>query len=121
VRVLMDEAVLHRQVGGQKVMSAQLDKIRDVTAAEKVIVQIVPLRSGRQTSSDSNITLFEFDDVRASAIVHVEGLISAQFMDRRKSVDRYREVLDNLRDVALSPRESQLLITEIKGAHDLES
>jgi transcriptional regulator with XRE-family HTH domain len=121
VRVLMDEAVLHRQVGGRKVMSAQLGKIRDIAASEKVIVQIVPFSSGAQASSDSNMTLFEFDDASVPAIVHVEGLISAQFMDRRESVDRYREVLDNLRDAALSPRESQVLITEIKDAHDRDS
>ena len=121
VRVLMDEGVLHRQVGGPKVMSAQLEKIRDVAASEKVIVQIVPFSSGAQASSDSNMTLFEFDDASVPAIVHVEGLISAQFMDRRESVDRYREVLDNLRDAALSPRESQVLITEIKDAHDRDS
>jgi hypothetical protein len=67
------------------------------------------------------MTLFEFGDVARPPIVHIEGLISAQFMDRQESVDRYREVLDNLRDAALSPRESQVLITEIKDAHDREA
>jgi transcriptional regulator with XRE-family HTH domain len=121
VRVLMDEAVLHRQVGGPKVMSAQLEKIHAVVASEKVIVQIVPFSSGAQASSDSNMTLFEFGDVSVPDIVHVEGLISAQFLDRRESVERYREVLDNLRDAALSPKESQVLITEIKDAHVREA
>jgi transcriptional regulator with XRE-family HTH domain len=121
VRVLMDEAVLHRQVGGPKVMSAQLEKIHAVVASEKVIVQIVPFSSGAQASSDSNMTLFEFGDVSVPDIVHVEGLISAQFQDRRESVERYREVLDNLRDAALSPKESQVLITEIKDAHVREA
>jgi transcriptional regulator with XRE-family HTH domain len=118
VRVLLDEAVLHRQVGGPKVMSAQLGKIRDIAASEKVIVQIVPFTSGAQSSSDSNMTLFEFADESVPSIVHIEGLTSAQYMDRRESVERFREMLDNLRDAALSPRESQVLITEIKDAHE---
>jgi hypothetical protein len=67
------------------------------------------------------MTLFEFGDVSVPDIVHVEGLISAQFLDRRESVERYREVLDNLRDAALSPKESQVLITEIKDAHVREA
>jgi transcriptional regulator with XRE-family HTH domain len=120
VRVLMDEAVLRRRVGGPKVMGVQLAKISDIAASEKVIVQIVPFSSGAQTS-DSNMTLFEFDDASVSPVVHVEGLLGAQFMHRRESVDRYREVLDNLRDAALSPRESQVLITEIKDAHVREA
>lgn len=118
VRVLLDEAVLHRQVGGPKVMSAQLGKMRDIAASEKVVVQIVPFSSGAQVSSDSNMTLFDFGDASVSPIVHIEGLVSAQFMDRPESIERFREMLDNLRDAALSPRESQVLITEIKDAHE---
>lgn len=121
VRALMDEAVLHRQVGGRKVISAQLGKMRDMAAAEKVIVQIVPFSSGAQASSDSNMTLFEFSDSSVPTILHIEGLISAQYLDRKPEVDRYREVLDQLRDAALSPRESQILITEIKDAHDRDA
>ena len=121
VRAIMDEAVLHRQVGGRKVISAQLGKIRDMAAAEKVVVQIVPFSSGAQASSDSNMTLFEFSDSPVPTILHIEGLISAQYLDQKSAVDRYREVLDQLRDVALSPRESLILITKIKDAHDSDA
>lgn len=118
VRVLMDEAVLHREVGGRKVMGAQLGRILDVAASEKVVVQIIPFSSGTQVSSDSNMTLFEFSDISMPAILHIEGLISAQYLDRAPAIDRYREALDQLRDAALPPRESQVLITKIKDAHD---
>lgn len=118
VRMLMDEAALHRPVGGSQVMAAQLSKILDITAEEKVVVQIVPFSSGAQVSSDSNFTLFEFSDSSVPSIVHIEGLLSAQYLDQQAAVDRYREVLDHLRDAALSPRDSQVLITKIKDAHE---
>ncbi len=118
VRALLDEAVLRRQVVGPKAMGAQLGKIQDIAASEKIIVQIVPYTSGAHASSDSNMTLFEFGDASVPGIVHVEGLIGGQYIDRPESVERFREMLDNLRDAALSPRESQVLITEIKDAHE---
>jgi transcriptional regulator with XRE-family HTH domain len=121
VRVLMDEAVLHRQTGGRKVMGAQLSKMLDFITKEKVIVQIVPFSSGAPASSDSNFTLFEFSDSSVPSILHVEGLISAQYLDRETAVDRYREVLDHLRDAALPPRGSQDLITEIRDAHERDA
>jgi transcriptional regulator with XRE-family HTH domain len=115
---LIDDQVLKERVEARMRRQELLER---VVASEKVIVQIVPFSSGAQASSDSNMTLFEFGDVSVPDIVHVEGLISAQFLDRRESVERYREVLDNLRDAALSPKESQVLITEIKDAHVREA
>ena len=118
VRVLMDEGVLQRPVGGSRAMAAQLSKILDIMAKEKAVVQIVPFNSGAQVSSDSNFTLFEFSDSSVPSIVHIEGLLSAQYLEQPAAVDRYREVLDNLRDLALSPRDSQVLITKIKDGHE---
>jgi transcriptional regulator with XRE-family HTH domain len=117
LRVLLDEAVLRRRTGGPAVMATQLTKILDVTASDKAIVQVIPFSSYDPASSESNFTLFEFGDSNLSTIVHIEGLLSSLILDKSTIVDRYREVMDHLRDAALSPRDSQVLITEIRGAH----
>jgi transcriptional regulator with XRE-family HTH domain len=114
LRVLLDEAVLRRQVGGPEVITGQLTKLLDVTAKEKAIVQIVPFSSGTQTGSESNFTLFEFGESSLSSVLHIETLLSSLIYDRPATVERYKELLDNLRDAALSPRASQTLITEIR-------
>lgn len=121
LRVLMDEAALHHQVGGHAAMAAQLTKILDAIAEEKAIVQIVPFSAGAPASSDSNFTLFEFGDSPLSSILAVESLLSSLILDRPAVVGRYREVLDNLRDAALSPRDSQSLITAIRDEHQCSS
>jgi transcriptional regulator with XRE-family HTH domain len=115
--VFLDEAALRRTTGGHAVMAAQLAKILDVTAAEEAVVQVVPFSSEVTASSDSNFTLFEFTDPSLSSIVHIESLLTSLILDRAAIVDRYREVLDLIRDAALSPRESQVLIAEIRDAH----
>jgi transcriptional regulator with XRE-family HTH domain len=117
LEVLLDEAVLRRQVGGPEITAGQLNKIIDATMKEKAVVQIVPFYSAGHPGTESNLTLFEFGDSALSSIVHIETLLSSLTYDRPATIERYREVLDNLREVALSPRDSQGLITLIRDEH----
>jgi transcriptional regulator with XRE-family HTH domain len=116
VRVLMDEAVLRRQVGGPAVMAGQLDKIVEA-AGGHITTQVIPFNSGSLASSDSNFTLFEFEEPPMPRVVHVEGLTGYLYLEKAADIERYRESLDHLRDAALSPRDSLVLITEIRDAH----
>ncbi|MEP7022707.1 MAG: helix-turn-helix transcriptional regulator [Actinomycetota bacterium] len=115
VRVLLDESVLRRQVGGHETMTAQLDKILQIVSQEKATIQVVPFSAGAQASTESNFTLFDYAVL--PSILHVEGLLGDHIRDQPAVVERYSEVLDHLRDTALSPRDSQVLITEIRDAH----
>jgi transcriptional regulator with XRE-family HTH domain len=111
-RVLLDEAVLHRQVGGSYVMAAQLDKVLK-SARDKAIVQVIPFSAGAVAAQDSNFILFEFDD--GSSTVFVEGLAGNNYHERKADVTRYRENIDNLRDSALSPKDSAEYIERIRN------
>jgi transcriptional regulator with XRE-family HTH domain len=115
-RVLLDEAVLHRRVGGSAIMAAQLDKVLELEMDGKATVQVIPFDVGAYASQDSNFVLFDFDDPTLS-LVFVEGLISHQYQERRPDMDRYREAIESLRDSALSPRDSVLRIAEMQRAY----
>ena len=121
-RALLDEAVLHRQVGGPvdgpAIMRAQLDKILQSAADSKATIQIIPFEVGEYGSADSNFDLLEFRaDSRQSPIVFVEGLFSNLYQERQAEIDRYREALEYVRDTALSPRDSTSLIAEIRAKY----
>ncbi len=117
-RALLDEAVLHRQVGGPAVMHAQIDKILKYAAEEKVTVQVIPFNVGAHASTDSNFVLLEFEENSPQRpVVFVEGLFHNRYQERRVEIDRYREALEYLRDAALSPRDSISLITGIGSQH----
>ncbi len=115
-RVLLDEAALHRPVGGAAVMAAQLGKILEMERDGKATVQVIPFDVGAHASQDSNFVLLDFDDPTLS-FVFVEGLISHQYQERRPDLDRYREAIESLRDSALSPRDSVLRIAEMQRAY----
>jgi Domain of unknown function (DUF5753) len=113
-RALLDEAVLHRQVGGSAVMYAQLEKILKCATEEKGGRPGHSVRRWRTSSTDSNFVLLEFGDgLMQGPVVYVEGLFSNRYQERKAEIDRYCEALEYLRDAALSPRDSISLIAEI--------
>ena len=117
-RVLLDEAVLRRPVGGAAVMAAQLDKVIDAERRGRVVVQVVPFDAGAHAAQDSNFILFEFEEnTNQSSVVFVEGLTGNQYFEKAREIERYREAVDYLRDAALSPPRSIQLIAEIKNTY----
>jgi Domain of unknown function (DUF5753) len=115
-RVLIDEGVFHRPTGGAGVMVGQIDKILDFIEADKVIAQVVPFDVGVIAAQDSNFILLEFDD--RAPTVFVERLQDGQILDDEPSVRRYREAIDNLRDSALTTRETNARFTQLRKTYD---
>ena len=113
-RALIDEAMLHRQVGGPSVMKAQLEKMLSVMREDRAAVQVIPYEVGAYGAIDSNFHYLEFSDTMLPDLVFVEGLASHLYLDRSEDLERYREALDYLRDEALNPRDSAKKIEEIR-------
>lgn len=109
-RVILDEAVLHRPIGGKAIMAAQLSKLIDNINSEKVTVQIVPFDAGAHAAADGYFNLLEFDRPDLQPVVFLEGLTGIHYLERKDEIARYREAIEYLRDSALSPRDSQALI-----------
>jgi transcriptional regulator with XRE-family HTH domain len=115
-RVLLDEAVLHRQVGGPAVMKKQLQHVLDIAEAGQATVQVIPFEVGAHASMESNFDFLEFDDSPLRAIVYVEGLASQLYQERPAEVDRYREAIEYLRDDASGPRDSLQIVSQVMNA-----
>jgi transcriptional regulator with XRE-family HTH domain len=116
-RLLLDEAALRRPVGGPALMAAQIEKILELSAAEKVRAQIVPFSVGAYSVADVAFTLLEFGEPVLPPVVFVEGLAANQYYERPADVARYRESIENIRDSALSPRDTDQLLLEIKKTY----
>jgi transcriptional regulator with XRE-family HTH domain len=117
-RVLIDEAVLRRPVGGPEIMAAQLDKILQTEQAGRVTVQVVPFDVGAHAAQDSNFILFEFGlSTDLGPVVFVEGLTGNHYLEKPEQIERYREALEYLRDSALGPRDSIRLVAELQKAY----
>jgi uncharacterized protein DUF5753 len=110
--VVLDEAALHRLVGGRQVMVGQLAKILDISALPNVKVQILPFELGAHPALESNFTILELPEP-APGVVFVEGMIGSTYLDRPEDLKRYRNVFNELQSMALSPQDTSDLITKL--------
>jgi len=111
---LLDEAVLHRTVGGPRVMGAQLDRIIELARLPNVTVQIIPFSIGAHPAMESTFNILEFTGEMMTSVVYIEGLGGFVYLDRPQDIARYSQVFDHLRTIALTPRESSELMLRIR-------
>lgn len=114
--VIIDEAVLHRLVGGLQVMQDQLGHLIDVSEGSSVIIQVVPYSVGAHPAMESTFSILDFGEPVPS-VVYVEGLVGFLYLERPQDIARYDQVFDRLRHIALNPQESIELIAEVNAAH----
>jgi hypothetical protein len=98
-------------------MSAQIEKVLELAENPSVTIQFIPFDSGAYSIADIMFTILDFDQPAMPPLVFVEGLISHQYYDRADDVARFRETLENIRDSALSPRDSVQRLVDIRKAY----
>ena len=114
--VVLDEAVLHRMVGGRQVMSAQLDRLIEVTDLPNVTMQIIPYEAGAHPAMDSTFSMLDFDG-SVPSVVYVEGLVGWIYVDSPQDLARYQQVFECLCAMALTPQASVELVARVGAQH----
>ncbi|WP_069161824.1 helix-turn-helix domain-containing protein [Nocardia altamirensis] len=110
--VVMDEAAIRRHVGGAAVMRGQLDRLLQETKRKNVILQILPFEAGAHPGMAGPFTLLDFHDPADPELVYVEGIAGDELIEGHPEIRRFGVIFDQLRAMALSPRDSAELITE---------
>ncbi|WP_371652723.1 MULTISPECIES: Scr1 family TA system antitoxin-like transcriptional regulator [unclassified Streptomyces] len=109
--VVLDEAVLHREVGGKKVMRKQLTHLLNVCDRPWTYLQVLPFSVGEHPATLGSFTLLRFDD--DPDLFYSESYDSAH-MTANPPVIRERSVsYARLQATALSPEDSAALIARV--------
>jgi transcriptional regulator with XRE-family HTH domain len=116
VEVFLDQAVLQRPIGGAQVMRKQLDSILAAARLPNVRVQILPYEVGSHPALESNFIILAFDG-EAPTVVYVEGLVGGLYLERPPEIERYLQVSEILRGLALSPKDSALLLENARDTY----
>jgi transcriptional regulator with XRE-family HTH domain len=118
--VVLDESVLHRQVGGTGVMCEQLSRIIDAGSRTHTTIQILPYTVGAHPAMESDFTILEFTKVAPNVptVVYVEGLAGQIYLDRLQDANRYLQVFAYLRKIALNSKDSLDLLKKLRRAYE---
>ncbi|WP_405165874.1 helix-turn-helix domain-containing protein [Nocardia sp. NBC_01499] len=110
--VVMDEAAIRRTVGGPVVMHGQLDRLLQETKRKNVILQILPFDAGAHPGMAGSFTLLDFHDPADPELVYVEGIAGDELIEGHPEIRRFGVIFDQLRAMALSPRDSAEMIMD---------
>jgi transcriptional regulator with XRE-family HTH domain len=113
LHVILDEAVLHRAIGGQTVMLRQLDHILELAAPPNILIQVLSYGAGAHPGLDSPFSILGFADSLLSDVVYVEGLVGHLYLERKADVERYKKAFNDLSAIALDSNSSLQLIREV--------
>ncbi|MFJ4911560.1 helix-turn-helix transcriptional regulator [Streptomyces sp. NPDC088726] len=108
---VLDEAVLHRPIGGHEVMRAQLQRLLDFSTNRWMRIQVLPFAAGEHASLDGSFTTMRFDD--DPDIIYTEDLISGHMTASPDTVREGSLRYAHLQAAALSVEESAALIARV--------
>lgn len=110
---IIDESVLHREVGSKDVMRAQCERLLDVGQWPHVAIQVVPDANGAACAygKDFMILTFNGSGKRPRApMAYLEDMRTARYLREQDEVGAYSMTFDYLRSNALDDLRSADLI-----------
>ena len=110
---ILDEAVLHRQVGGPGVMREQLNHLVEQAQLASVTLQVLPHTAGAHSGLDGAFDILGFEEPGDPDVVHIEHFTSQLYLERPDEVRRYSQSFDLLRATALGVDDSVAFVAEL--------
>lgn len=110
---IVDEAALHRPVGGYEVMHAQLKRLVEAAELPPVTLQVLPYEVGGHPGMAGAFVILQFDDAAASNVVYIESQAGDLFLESETDLSRFSAIFEHLRALALPPEASVSLINRI--------
>lgn len=109
---VIDEAVLHRPVGGRDVMRAQIERLLEVAAWPRVTLQVIPFSAGAHAGMEGPFLILSFPEPGDSDVVYVENTTSGSYLEEPADIVRYTLTFDHLRAAALGPDDTLTMMSE---------
>jgi transcriptional regulator with XRE-family HTH domain len=110
MRVLLDDTVLRRPVGGPAVMAAQRRRLLADADRPAVTIQILEVATGAHAGMDGPFTIFGFPAPAERDVVALDSAADALYLEGPEDVARYRRVFELLLPAARSPEDSAAVI-----------
>ncbi|SNR68241.1 Helix-turn-helix domain-containing protein [Haloechinothrix alba] len=110
---VIDESVLHRPIGGRKVLRGQIDALLELTTMPHITLQVLPYdRSGQAV--EGAFSLLRFAEPELPDVAYVEYLTGAHYIERLDELEVYARALDRLAVDAETPEQSRQMLSKVR-------
>lgn len=113
VWAVVDEAALHRPIGGPAVMRRQLEALIKAAEMPNVTVQVMPFRYGGHAAEGGAFTILRFAEQELPDVVYIEQLNGATYLDGPEETAPYMTAMDRLSVDSATPAHSREILHTI--------
>jgi transcriptional regulator with XRE-family HTH domain len=110
---IVNEEVLHRWIGGPRVMRQQLQRLRDVAGQPNMSLQVVPFCAGAHPGMRGSFILLSLGET-AEDLLFLES-VSGDYLTRDdpEQIAKYAAHFETLRELALPDEQKNSLLSEL--------
>jgi transcriptional regulator with XRE-family HTH domain len=111
---VIDESVLHRPVGGTRVMLDEVEHLIELTKRPNITLQVVPYQFSGY-AAEGSFTSLRFAEPELPDVVYIEHLSGALYLDKRSDTELYGRVFDRLTVDAYTPDHTRQFLIKVRA------
>lgn len=112
LHVLLDEAVIRREIGGREVLFEQLEHLLAVAGRSTITLQVIPYAAGAYGTMNGSIIIVDYPEADTVPGVYLEYPAGGEWVDNAEDVKRFTTTFDQTAARALSPADTTHLIQQ---------
>ncbi|HEV2639412.1 MAG TPA: helix-turn-helix transcriptional regulator [Actinocrinis sp.] len=103
LHLVIDESVLHRQIGAPEVMAEQYRHLIAMSELGNITIQVLPFKAGAHQGAAYSYNIVSFADPADPKIVYVSLLGETLFRTDAEQVGRYNAAFEQAAAIAMDP------------------
>jgi transcriptional regulator with XRE-family HTH domain len=111
---VIDESVLHRPIGGRRVMLDEVEHLIELTKRPNITLQVVPYQFSGY-AAEGSFTSLRFAEPELPDVVYIEHLNGALYLDKRSDTELYGRVFDRLTVDAYTPDHTRQFLMKVRA------
>jgi len=112
LHVLLDEAVIRREIGGPEVLREQLEHLLDLAERPNITLQVIPYTAGGYGTMNGSFTTVDYPEPDTVPGVYLEYPAGGEWVDNADDVQRFTTTFDQAAARALSPADTTHLLQQ---------
>ncbi|MEU4537056.1 helix-turn-helix transcriptional regulator [Streptosporangium sp. NPDC023825] len=113
---ILDQAALCRKIGSNAIMREQLAHLARQAQRPHITIQVIPFSAGAHSGMLGSFIVLKFVPGN-SDVIYIDSMAGDLFLEKETDIERYNDMCEHLRAIALSPADTIALFASSREDH----